>query len=161
QGKRLIVGRAATSDVPIYDPTISRQHAEVTLANGGVKVKDLGSSNGTFVNGARVTDTTASPGDVVTFGKVAFRVREVTPPQAQPAGAPPAPDAQASTFGAPPPGATIVRNVSVESAAIKAVSEEKDDKAKGKPATDSHVKIAGQSAEERQAKKLTLLLDIS
>jgi len=155
QGKRLIVGRAATSDVPIYDPTISRQHAEVTLANGGVQVKDLGSSNGTFVNGARVTDIVAGVGDVVTFGKVAFRVREVTPPIAQPAI-----DPAASTFGtSPPPGATIVRNVSVESATMKASSEEKE--AKGKPSTDSHVKVGGESAEERQAKKLSLLLDIS
>jgi len=156
QGKRLIVGRAATSDVPIYDPTISRQHAEVTLANGGVKVKDLGSSNGTFVNGAKVTDTVAAAGDVVTFGKVAFRVREVTPPSAQPAV-----DAQASTFGtSPPPGSTIVRNVSVEAAAIKAVVEDAKE-GKGKPPTDSHVKVGGESAEERQAKKLSLLLDIS
>src|SRR6185436_13260285 len=82
-GRRIVVGRAATSDVPIYDPTISRRHAEVALANGGVQIKDLGSSNGTFVNGARVTDTVANAGDVVTFGKVAFRVSEVTPPSAQ------------------------------------------------------------------------------
>ncbi|MSR06364.1 MAG: FHA domain-containing protein [Gemmatimonadetes bacterium] len=125
QGKRLVVGRAATSDVPIYDPTISRQHAEVTLANGGVQIKDLGSSNGTFVNGAKVSDTVAAAGDVVTFGKVAFRVREVTPPSAQPAV-----DPVASTFGtSPPPGATIVRNVSVESAVINQASEEKDSRA--------------------------------
>lgn len=159
QGKRLIVGRAATSDVPIYDPTISRQHAEVALTNGGVQVKDLGSSNGTFVNGARVTETVAAVGDVVTFGKVAFRVKEVTPPAAQAAVV--GVDPVAATFGtSPPPGATIVRNVSVESAAIGAAAEQKEAKGK-KGSTASHVKVGGESAEERQAKKLSLLLDIS
>ena len=120
-GRRIVVGRAATSDVPIYDPTISRRHAEVALANGGVQVKDLGSSNGTFVNGARVTETVAGSGDVVTFGKVAFRVREVTPPHAQPKV-----DSGASTFGtSPPPGATIVRNMPAEAELIKERSEER------------------------------------
>ena len=148
-GRRIVVGRAATSDVPIYDPTISRRHAEVALANGGVQVKDLGSSNGSFVNGARVTETVAGSGDVVTFGKVAFRVREVTPPHAQPKV-----DSGASTFGtSPPPGATIVRNMPAEAELIK----EKI----ARPSGASHLKVAGETAEERQARKLSLLLDIS
>jgi len=46
-GKTLVVGRAVTSDIPIYDPTISRRHAEITLTDAGVRIKDLGSSNGT------------------------------------------------------------------------------------------------------------------
>ena len=73
-GRTLVVGRAVTSDVPIYDPTISRRHAEITLVAGGVRVKDLGSSNGTFLNGARITQADAGANDVVTFGKVAFTV---------------------------------------------------------------------------------------
>ena len=79
-GRTLVVGRAVTSDVPIYDPTISRRHAEIALAAGGVRVKDLGSSNGTFLNGARITEADAGANDVVTFGKVAFRVPAITPP---------------------------------------------------------------------------------
>ncbi|HXI34757.1 MAG TPA: FHA domain-containing protein, partial [Gemmatimonadales bacterium] len=108
-GRALVVGRAVTSDVPIYDPTISRRHAEVALSDRGVKVKDLGSSNGTFLNGARVTDAEASANDIVTFGKVAFKVIEVTAPQARPqVVAPPA------DFASPKPaGATIVRQLPV------------------------------------------------
>src|SRR5690242_14319748 len=79
-GKPLVVGRAVTSDVPIYDPTISRRHAEITLTDAGVRIKDLGSSNGTFLNGAKVTDGDAAENDVVTFGKVAFKVVPITPP---------------------------------------------------------------------------------
>ncbi len=50
-GRKLVVGRAVTSDVPIYDPTISRRHAEIVLTENGVRVTDLGSSNGTFAAG--------------------------------------------------------------------------------------------------------------
>src|SRR5439155_701401 len=74
-GRTIVVGRAVTSDVPIYDPTISRKHAELILTDCGVKVKDAGSSNGTFLNGARVTEALAGENDVITFGKVAFRVK--------------------------------------------------------------------------------------
>jgi pSer/pThr/pTyr-binding forkhead associated (FHA) protein len=79
-GQTLVVGRAVTSDVPIFDPTISRAHAQVTAQDGGVGIKDLGSSNGTFLNGSRVTEAVAALNDVVTFGKVAFYVRPVAPP---------------------------------------------------------------------------------
>jgi len=46
----------------------------------GVLIKDKGSSNGTFLNGTRISEATAADGDVVTFGKVAFHVKEVTAP---------------------------------------------------------------------------------
>src|SRR5438874_2397717 len=92
-GAPMLVGRAPTCDVPVFDPTISRRHAELSLVAGGVEILDLGSSNGTFVNGDRVTKTTARGGDVVTFGKVVFKLQDTAPPR--PAG--------------PPAGATIVR----------------------------------------------------
>ncbi|HKG92944.1 MAG TPA: adenylate/guanylate cyclase domain-containing protein [Gemmatimonadaceae bacterium] len=75
----LVVGRALNSDIPVFDPTISRRHAELTLDDTGVHVRDLGSSNGTYLNGARIETARVSPGDVVTFGKVAFRLKEVSP----------------------------------------------------------------------------------
>ena len=95
-GRTLVVGRAVTSDVPIYDPTISRRHAEIALTANGVRVKDLGSSNGTFLNGARVTEAEAGANDVVTFGKVAFRVQDVTPPAPRPQVVAPPPISRAS-----------------------------------------------------------------
>ena len=63
---------------------------EVTLlADGGVRVKDLGSSNGTFLNGARISEATAGENDVITFGKVAYRVKSVTSPRSSgPIGSP-------------------------------------------------------------------------
>jgi len=144
----LVVGRAATSDVPIYDPTISRRHAEVSLEDGGVQIRDLGSSNGTFLNGSRITDAIAEDGDVVAFGKVAFHVRSVTP-------ATPARPADEEPFAPSPPlAATIVRPVSVEQEAI-------GNKVAKRPSGSSRLKVEGASVNERQTQKLSLLLDIS
>ncbi|MBI1967941.1 MAG: FHA domain-containing protein [Gemmatimonadetes bacterium] len=151
-GRTLVVGRAVTSDVPIYDPTISRKHAEITLADGGVRVRDLGSSNGTFLNGARVTEAEAGPNDVVTFGKVAFRVVEVAAPAPRPQVVPPL----ESDFTSPkPPGATIVRQLPVSnSGGVPAIVEAKAQGA-------SHLKVSAPTQEERREKKLSLLLEIS
>jgi adenylate cyclase len=74
EGSTLLVGRAASSDIPIFDPTISRRHAKLISSAGGVRVSDLGSSNGTFVNGERVEDVSLDVGDELVFGKVPFRL---------------------------------------------------------------------------------------
>src|SRR5512142_3290975 len=84
EGAALVVGRAPTSDIPIFDPTISRRHAEVQVDDLGVHVRDLGSSNGTFLNGNKVDTASLALGDVVTFGKVAFQVQPAAPPPPPP-----------------------------------------------------------------------------
>src|SRR5688500_19507450 len=101
-GTQLILGRALNSDIPVLDPTISRRHAEIVCDPQGVEIRDLGSSNGTFLNGDKVARTRVTPGDLVTFGKVAFRLKEVTTTFETPTM--PAPVAVR-------PGATIVREV--------------------------------------------------
>ena len=142
-GQTRVVGRAVTSDVPIHEATVSREHAEIGVADGGLSVKDLGSANGTFVNGTRITETVAINGDVVTFGKAAFHVREVTP---RPQPSPVTHDPGAFAARPPPPEATIVRQLPVsESAAFEAVAA---------PPT-------AESEEERREEKLALLLEIS
>ena len=72
RGRSLVVGRGSSSDIAIYDPTISRRHAELTWGPDGVQVKDLGSSNGTCINGSRVSSGRLQPNDSITFGKVAL-----------------------------------------------------------------------------------------
>lgn len=150
EGRVVVVGRAVTSDLPIYDPTVSRRHAEVVLANGHVSVKDVGSSNGTYINGTQITQSTAGDGDIVTFGKVAFKVHQVTAATARPAARP----AEAG-FGAKPE-ATIVRQVPLE-----AQGGGIEDKVAGRPSGGTQLKVQGDSTEERQRTKLSLLLDIS
>src|SRR5690349_24845555 len=73
-GSSLTVGRALTSDVPLLDPTVSRRHASLVADDSGIELNDLGSSNGTFVNGERVEKARLTPGDVLTFGKLSFNV---------------------------------------------------------------------------------------
>jgi len=76
RGSALTVGRALTSDVPLLDPTVSRRHASLVADESGIELNDLGSSNGTFVNGQRVEHARITPGDVLTFGKISFNVSE-------------------------------------------------------------------------------------
>jgi pSer/pThr/pTyr-binding forkhead associated (FHA) protein len=66
----LRIGRGAESDVPLDgDSTVSSRHAVVTRRADGLWVEDAGSTNGTFVNGARVTSPRLlQPGDVVRVG---------------------------------------------------------------------------------------------
>jgi len=145
-----VVGRAVTSDIPIFDPTISRRHAELRLGKGGVQVKDLGSSNGTFINGARITEGQLAPNDSVTFGKVVFQLKSIdaTPQRPMPTGP-----------GIPAPGATIVRQVSVSGGVQAVVGSTNLD---GSPSGLGQLKVAaGASTQERQARKLSLLLDVS
>jgi pSer/pThr/pTyr-binding forkhead associated (FHA) protein len=58
----------------VSDPTVSRQHAEIERSGEEVSVRDLGSSNGTFVNGAKLdSERVLCPGDTVQFGAVRYR----------------------------------------------------------------------------------------
>ena len=152
-GRKLVVGRAVTSDVPIYDPTISRRHAEIVLTESGVRVTDLGSSNGTFLNGAKITEAEAVANDVVTFGKVAFRVKEVTAPVPRPQiVATPADFTSGKAGGA---GGTIVRQLPVSvSGGVPAIVMDQ-------PQGASHLKVKADNQEERREKKLSLLLEVS
>jgi adenylate cyclase len=81
RGASLTVGRALTSDVPLLDPTVSRRHASLVADESGIELSDLGSSNGTFVNGLRVEHARIAPGDVLTFGKLSFNVSESQTPE--------------------------------------------------------------------------------
>ena len=65
------VGRASTNDLTIIDDSLSRLHARIRLMDGSARVEDLGSMNGTQVNGVRITGPqTLKPGDVIRFGNV-------------------------------------------------------------------------------------------
>jgi len=109
------VGRAAGCEFHLDEESVSRQHAELRADRDGVAVRDLGSANGTRVNGNRTSQVRLVANDVVTFGRVAFRLAKeeardpsATPPEdAVTAGPIPA-------QGDTPPG-TIVRAVDVRS----------------------------------------------
>jgi pSer/pThr/pTyr-binding forkhead associated (FHA) protein len=64
----LTVGRAEPADVCVDDPGVSRVHARFLREAGGIRVLDLGSRNGTWVRGLRVTEALLVTGDCVTVG---------------------------------------------------------------------------------------------
>ena len=69
-----VVGRGDNLDCQIPDPRASRRHARVLAVHNRYYVQDLGSTNGTFVNGRRVTHERLIHGDLVGFGKTLFRL---------------------------------------------------------------------------------------
>ncbi len=70
----LVIGRSPDVDVVINDTNVSRRHAEVWKTGEGVAVRDLQSTNGTFVNGHRIAAVSLSPRDDVTVGALHMRI---------------------------------------------------------------------------------------
>jgi hypothetical protein len=64
-----VLGRSGDVDVPLDDAGVSRRHAEVHVTGGRFRVVDLGSTNGTFVDGERVTTGDLRDGSTITVGR--------------------------------------------------------------------------------------------
>lgn len=73
-GGPLEIGREGTGIRLAFDANASRRHASVAPAMTGVAVTDLGSTNGTFVNGQRVSQAAAALGDLIKIGSTTFRL---------------------------------------------------------------------------------------
>jgi len=85
-GSRAVVGRLESCDVPVNDKSVSREHARLSRLRDGYVIEDLGSTNGTLVNGRRINEAVLlRPGDRVTIGSVDFRYDVEAPAQAEPA----------------------------------------------------------------------------
>jgi pSer/pThr/pTyr-binding forkhead associated (FHA) protein len=67
------VGRAVDNELVFDDPSLSRKHARLHRDGSKLEVEDLGSSNGTFVNGRKVGRGAVQPGDTIRFGDLSFR----------------------------------------------------------------------------------------
>lgn len=73
--ERVIVGREKSAPLRVPARSVSRQHCEFVSDGGKIFVKDLGSSNGTFVNRERVEESELQPGDLVSIGPAVFALR--------------------------------------------------------------------------------------
>ena len=70
QGDRTTIGRSPDNDIFLDDVTVSRKHAVVLQSGGELRIEDLGSLNGTFVNRRRIDSATRlESGDEVQIGK--------------------------------------------------------------------------------------------
>ena len=86
----LVIGRSSQCDVQVRDSKLSRRHCEIRLGPGGYTVRDLGSKNGTFVNGARVAEAKLGHGDRVQIGLTQLLLHcEQAPPAESTEAAPP------------------------------------------------------------------------
>lgn len=68
--ERVTLGRVVDNQIALEDASISSHHAEFILQGESYLLKDLGSTNGTFVNGEPITESLLRPGDEIRFGNV-------------------------------------------------------------------------------------------
>ena len=71
----LTVGRGSTNTIALAEMGISRRHAEIVMADNSWLLRDLGSTNGTFVNGRQITTHTLRAGDTIRIGGTVLKVR--------------------------------------------------------------------------------------
>ena len=77
EGERT-VGRSRTCDISVNDPSVSRRHVVLKAGSGRILLKDLGSSNGTFINGERIQeDGELHHGDTLGLGDADLNVRVI------------------------------------------------------------------------------------
>ena len=77
---KIVVGRDPTCDLSEADPLLSRRHAEFAISGDDIVVRDLGSRNGIYINGARTAEGTLQSGDVVRIGRLHMRYIEDSAP---------------------------------------------------------------------------------
>ena len=68
------VGRCADATVHIEDPAVSRRHCDISQIGHVLLVRDIGSTNGTFINGFRISEAHLMPKDELKIGKAALLV---------------------------------------------------------------------------------------
>ncbi len=125
------IGRLATAHLSVDDPRVSRIHAVIEVGAGGFAVIDMGSVEGTFVNGRRISKATLSSGDSIVVGdtRIELLVGEASMHEAPPAPAEVVTSAPAAAAGgAPAPvplavaGASAPAPVAASGAPAKAVA---------------------------------------
>lgn len=72
--ERTTVGRVEDNTFQIAESSVSSHHCEILLKGNDVVVKDLNSTNGTFINGERVTEATLKPGQTLRLGQVELKL---------------------------------------------------------------------------------------
>jgi hypothetical protein len=96
--EKTTVGRVEDNAFQIVDPSVSSHHCEILQVANDVIIRDLNSTNGTFINGEKITESVLKPGQTLRLGQIDLRIDDGSPmpapsaPAAAPASAPaPAP----------------------------------------------------------------------
>jgi pSer/pThr/pTyr-binding forkhead associated (FHA) protein len=100
--ERTTVGRVEDNTFQIADGSVSSHHAEIIQQGPELLIKDIGSTNGTFINGEKITEAILKPGQTLRFGQVELKIDDGKPVSA-PA---PAPASAPAAAAAPAPAST-------------------------------------------------------
>ena len=82
--EKTTIGRVEDNVFPISETSVSSHHCEVLLRGDEVLVKDLNSTNGTFINGEKITEAALKPGGILRLGRIELRLESDTPGAAAP-----------------------------------------------------------------------------
>lgn len=74
EGQEIIIGRSSELDMVLVEEMVSRRHARIQLQDGVITIEDLGSTNGTFVNGEKIQKGTLREGDRILIGTSILKV---------------------------------------------------------------------------------------
>lgn len=80
KAEKTTVGRVEDNTFQIAEPSVSSHHCEILLRGPEVVVVDLNSTNGTFINGEKITETVLKPGQILRLGQIEMRLETDAPP---------------------------------------------------------------------------------
>lgn len=148
-----VIGRREDCDLRIPLGEVSRKHCRILKDDDGLRVEDLGSSNGTFHNEERVQASQLNAGDTVRVGPVTFMVQidgvpadEDMQPASAPEGAAQADQSDQTDSAAAPPAEQGHDNADADDLAVFLAGDSTaGDKPQSSPSEDSHVPQAGGS----------------
>src|SRR5512140_2639476 len=77
--EKTTIGRVDDNTFQIAEPSVSSHHCEVLLQGNDVVVRDLNSTNGTYINGQKITESPIKPGQILRLGQIEMRLETDTP----------------------------------------------------------------------------------
>ena len=80
KAEKTTVGRVEDNSFQIAEPSVSSHHCEVLVHGNDVIVKDLNSTNGTFINGEKISESSIKPGQILRLGQIEMRLETDTAP---------------------------------------------------------------------------------
>lgn len=75
-GRSIVMGRGDDSDLQLPFADVSRQHAKIIFQDNQYRIVDLESTNGTFLNGVKITDAVIQPNDVISLADIDIVIRK-------------------------------------------------------------------------------------
>jgi len=127
--EKTTIGRVEDNSFQIAEPSVSSHHCEVLLRGNEVVIKDLNSTNGTFINDEKITESVLKPGQTLRLGQIELRLEDGAPASAPATGAP----APAPAPAAPPAPAPAKKAESVARTATRGVSMSELESGGGRP----------------------------